>query len=103
MAKSDKTEDTKADSFYPEDAQERNFEDARSTAERNHERDVANRSTGSDETDSVQVAEKRKVVVNPAVGAYGDLPKESTAPAPSDESEKVKEASAAANATPKGE
>lgn len=98
MAKSDnQATDNKADSFYPEDARERNFEDARQTAIRNAERDKANAEVGSTEGDSVDVAPQPSVVVNPAVGPYGDLPKESTAPAPSNESDEVKQASAAAN------
>lgn len=75
MATSKKT--TKADEpqttaeFYPEDAQERNFDAARETARVNHEKDMRTRSIGA--TDADYVAKTDAVeVINPAAAPAGD-------------------------------
>jgi hypothetical protein len=60
----------KEDPFYPKDAREKNFADARETATRNHEVDVQNREVGSNAPS--EIVESRAVeVVNPVADVRG--------------------------------
>lgn len=75
MATKDSTTNAKdestPESFFPEDARERNFADARETAIRNHEKDMATRRVGYVDEDRVEPTESVEVI-NPAEPPLGD-------------------------------
>lgn len=68
-----KAQDAGAQEFYPEDARERNFKDARETSVANHEKDMATRNIGS--TDPARVQKKEATeVINPVAAPLGSVP-----------------------------
>lgn len=70
-----KATNTKSDAkgFYPADAQERNFENARKTAEINSEKDTNGRSVGSTAEDEIQERTTATEVINPVAQPDGTV------------------------------
>lgn len=58
------------DTFYPEDAQEKNFAAAADLASVNHEKDLSTRSIGSTEADHIEKTTATEVI-NPVADPLG--------------------------------